>query len=71
MQQSIIKGILEEIWLGGKVIYKELYKRLIFDHTDKWYIHKQESVFENGIQFSGILRYKKISQFWPEDQAKS
>ena len=34
-------------WMG-KVIYRELYKRLNFDHITKWYMHKAESVRENG-----------------------
>ena len=33
-------------WVG-KVIYRELYKRLKFDHTNKWSLHKSESVPEN------------------------
>ena len=31
----------------GKVIHRELCKRLKFDHTDKWYLHKLEYVPEN------------------------
>ena len=31
----------------GKVIHRELCKRLKFDHTNKWYMHKPESVLEN------------------------
>ena len=34
------------IWVG-KVIHKELCKRLKFVHADNWYIHKPESVPEN------------------------
>ena len=30
-----------------KVIHWELCKKLKFDHTNKWYIHKPESVREN------------------------
>ena len=33
-------------WLG-KVIHWELYKRLIFDYANKWYMHKSESMLEN------------------------
>ena len=33
-------------WVG-KVIHWELYKKLKFDHTNKWYMHNQESVLEN------------------------
>ena len=34
-------------WVG-KVIQWELCKRPKFDQTTKWYIHKPESVLENG-----------------------
>ena len=33
-------------WVG-KVIYWKLCKRLKFDHADKLYMHKRESVLEN------------------------
>ena len=33
----------------GKVIHWELYKRLTFDHTTKWYKYKPESVLKNEI----------------------
>ena len=36
-------------WVG-KVINWELYKKFKFDHTNKWYMHNQESVLENYIQ---------------------
>ena len=29
------------------MIHWELYKRLKFDHTAKWYMHKPESILEN------------------------
>ena len=32
-----------------KVIHLELYKKLKFDHTNKWYIHNLASVLENMI----------------------
>ena len=35
-------------WVG-KVIYRELCKRLKFGYTDKWYMHKLEFVHENKI----------------------
>ena len=39
-----------------KVIHRELCNRLKFGHTDKWYIHKPESVQKmQNIRFSGIL----------------
>ena len=31
----------------GKVIHRELYKKLKFDHTNKWYTHNPESSLEN------------------------
>ena len=33
-------------WMG-EVIYRELWKKLKFDDTTKWYMHKQESDQEN------------------------
>ena len=33
--------------LVGKVIHLELSRRLKFDYTTKWYMHKPESVLEN------------------------
>ena len=30
-----------------KVVHKELRKKLKFDHTIKWYVHKPESAPEN------------------------
>ena len=33
-------------WVG-KVIHWELCKKLVFDHTTKWYMQKSESVLEN------------------------
>ena len=33
-------------WVG-KVIHWELCKKLNFDHSTKWYMHKPESVLEN------------------------
>ena len=33
-------------WVG-KVIHWELWKKLKFDHTNKWYMHNRESVLEN------------------------
>ena len=35
-------------WVG-KVIHWDLCKKLKFDHTTKWYIHKPESVLENKL----------------------
>ena len=46
------KKINTRLCLTGykKVINWELYKRLKFDHTDKWYRHKAEPVQENEMQ---------------------
>ena len=35
-------------WVA-KIIQEELYKRLKFDYTAKWYIYKSECVQENQI----------------------
>ena len=35
----------------GRVICKELCKRLKFDHTTKWYLQKPESVIENETHY--------------------
>ena len=40
-------GTKDKAWLWGKVIHYELRKRLKFDHANKWYWHKPESVQEN------------------------
>ena len=34
---------------GGKVIHRELFKCLNFDHRDKWYWHRPEFLLENEI----------------------
>ena len=34
-------------WVG-KVIHKEMCKKLKFDHTNKWYIHNPAAVPENN-----------------------
>ena len=34
----------------GTVILLELFKKLKFDHTNKWYMHNSEFVLENGTQ---------------------
>ena len=33
--------------LVGKVIHRELCKKLKFDYTAKWYMHKPESILKN------------------------
>ena len=35
------------VYVGGGVIYMELFKKFRFDHTNKWYRHNQQSVLEN------------------------
>ena len=42
---------------------------ITIDHINKWYIHKPETILEiKRRKFSGILRYKWITQSRPEDQ---
>ena len=48
MQRTSAKGVQDLALLDGKwVIHSELSKKLKFEHTTKWYIHKPESVLEN------------------------
>ena len=35
---------------GGKVIHREWCRKFKFDHTNKWYMHKPESVLENEMR---------------------
>ena len=45
-----------------KVIQFELYKKLKFDHTNKWHMHKPESVPENNTyKILWAMRYKQIN----------
>ena len=48
MQQTSTKGVKTRLDWVEKIIHWELYKKLKFDHTNKWYMHKPESVLENG-----------------------
>ena len=41
-----------------KVIHWDLCKRLIFDHTDKWYMHKSETFLENKTKILGKFMIK-------------
>ena len=50
----------------GKVIYKELYKRLKFDHADKWDMHKPESFQVKCLRFFRTLINKWITQSMPD-----
>ena len=36
------------------LIHWELYKKLKFDHTTKWYMHKLEPVLENDTPSQGL-----------------
>ena len=45
----------------SKIAQKELCKILKLDQRIKWYMQKPESVHENDINFSGVLRYKRIT----------
>ena len=47
-----------------RVIHWELCKKLKFNQTIKWYMHKPESILKmRGTKFSGILTYKQITCF--------
>ena len=51
-------------WMG-KVIYWELCKKLTFDHTIKWHMHKPELVLSTGTaKFSILNLYWKFSFFF-------
>ena len=55
-------------WVG-KVIHRELCKKLKFDHTNKWYMPKLDMSYRmRRTKFSGILRYKRITKPRPDDQ---
>ena len=45
----------------GKIIHRELCKKLKFDHTNKWYMYNSVSVLKMWRTISSeILRYKRI-----------
>ena len=46
MQKISAKYNSRNDWVR-KVIHLELCKKFKYDHTNKWYIHDQESVLEN------------------------
>ena len=57
--------------LVGKVIFWELCKKVKFDHSNKWYIYKPESVQENethkifwdfGIQMDHLILARRPDQ---------
>ena len=53
----------------GKVINRELNMSFKFDHSNKCYLHKPESVRQmTTIKLSGISRYKRITLSRPEDK---
>ena len=45
MQKTYTKEYKHRHEWVGKVIYRELCKRLKCDHVDKWYMYKLEYVF--------------------------
>ena len=45
-----------------KLIHCELCKKLKFDHTNKWYMHKLEYVSENEM-------YKNSLRFWDTNRS--
>ena len=49
IKQAKKEEIQDQDWVGRHVILWELGKRMKFDHTTKWYMHKPESVPENEI----------------------
>ena len=54
-------------WVG-RVIHWELCKKLKFDHTNEWYMHKSESILLNEMhKFIEILRYERITHSRTED----
>ena len=58
MQQTDTKGKKTRYDLAGKIIHWELFKRLRFDHTTKWYVQNPESVLKNATQ--KVLKYFEI-----------
>ena len=54
-------------WVG-KVIHWELCKKLKFDHSKSWHMHKLEpSRRMKDTKFSGILRDEQITFSQPDD----
>ena len=52
-----------------KVIHRELCKRLKFDHINKWYMHKPESLLKmRHIKSFETWMYNRITQSQPEGQ---
>ena len=51
-----------------KLSHLELCKWLNFDHVDKWYMHRTESLKENDKNCSWILRNQWITKSRPDDQ---
>ena len=47
MQETSVKGELDLAWLGGKGDPWKLCKRLKFEDSSKWCVHKLESALEN------------------------
>ena len=44
------------------MIHWELYKKLKFDHTNKWFMHNPAAVLENEThKLQGVLTYKRIT----------
>ena len=55
-------------WVGKK-IHWELCKRFQFDHINKLYMEKTESILENRcIKLCGVSKHKRIASSWPVDQ---
>ena len=47
MQQTSTEGVQDSVRRLERMIRWKLYEKMIFDHTTKWYMHKQELVKEN------------------------
>ena len=55
-------------WVG-KVIYRELCKKLKRDHTNKWCMHNPAPVLENDThKLYKTVTYRQITKSRPEDQ---
>ena len=50
-------------WVG-KIIYWELCKRLKFDHTNKWFMYKPESLLKNETH---VIQIQTITESRLED----
>ena len=54
-------------WVG-KVIHWELYYKLKFEHTNKWYMHNLESVLENEMHRQNSLGFRDTNELFKLSQ---